>query len=200
MKRKFFSFSSSDFISQNSNFILVCSSGNCQIIHWRQVHKHECQILETHKLNSSPLAVSVDEFSHMGGLCYENMKSQFCEQNLVSTLNESSLLDNLDYSPIGITSPAMDNCAFFNNSHVSTIERKTSHKPNRETRRRNSETTFDSYISSSGHKATNAPSVVAAKELFVRQKVCLFNFDIPSIKHFLMIISYTSNYHAKSLL
>ncbi|KAI9073893.1 hypothetical protein K1719_044165 [Acacia pycnantha] len=147
-------------------------SGNCQILHWRNVHKHECQILETHKLNSSPLAVSVDEFSHMGGLCYENMNSQFCAQNLLSTLNENPPSENLVFPPIGITSPAMENCALFNNSHVSAFERKTSHKSNRETRRRNSETSYDSSTNSSGCKATSSPSsVVASKEVFVRQKL-----------------------------
>lgn len=185
MQKTFF-FLSSDFVSQKSNFKLVCSSGNCQILHWRHAHKHECQILETHKLNSSPLAVSVDEFSHMGGLCYENMNSQFCAQNLVGTLNENSPSENLVLPPVGITSPAMENCALFNNSHVSAFERKTSHKSNRETRRRNSETAYDSSTNSSGCKATSLPSsVVASKEVFVRQKVCLFNFDIPLVKHFL---------------
>ncbi|XP_054815494.1 ubiquitin carboxyl-terminal hydrolase 15 isoform X2 [Prosopis cineraria] len=147
-------------------------SGNCQIIHWRQVHKHECQILETHKLNSSPLAVSVDEFSHESGLCYENMNSQFFAHNLVNALNENSPSDNLVHPPIGIVSSAMGKCALFNNSHVSTHERRTPHKSNRELRRKNSETTYDSSTNSSGCNATSHPSsIVASKEVFMRQKL-----------------------------
>ncbi|KAG5254802.1 ubiquitin carboxyl-terminal hydrolase [Salix suchowensis] len=38
-------------------------SGKCQIIHWRQVHKEECQLLETTGSCSSPSATSCDEFT-----------------------------------------------------------------------------------------------------------------------------------------
>lgn len=158
---------------------MACSSGHCQIIHWRQIHRQECQILETHKLSLSPLAVSVDEFSQGSGLCYENSNSQFFGHNLVKTLKENTLPDNLVYPPTGIDAPATENCVLFNNSHVSTLERRTSHKSNRETRKRNSETIFDSSIDSSGCKATSSPSSgVVPKEVFMRQKVCMFNFYI----------------------
>lgn len=159
---------------------MACSSGNCQIIHWRQIHKQECQILETPKVSSSPLTVSVDEFSQGNGLCYENMNSQFFGHNLVKTLKENTSSDNLVHPQTGIGASATENCAFFNNSHVSILERRTSHKSNRETWRRNSETIHNSSIDSSGCKATSSPfSSVVSKELFVRQKVCMFNFDIP---------------------
>ncbi|XP_048235147.1 ubiquitin carboxyl-terminal hydrolase 15 isoform X2 [Ricinus communis] len=42
-------------------------SGNCQIIHWRQVHKQECQQLETTSSCSSPKATSIqDSFPERG--------------------------------------------------------------------------------------------------------------------------------------
>ncbi|XP_076906416.1 ubiquitin carboxyl-terminal hydrolase 15-like [Bidens hawaiensis] len=36
-------------------------SGKCQILHWRQVHKHECQLLEVHSGCSSPKSASNDD-------------------------------------------------------------------------------------------------------------------------------------------
>nr|KAJ0187691.1 hypothetical protein LSAT_V11C900496880 [Lactuca sativa] len=53
-------------------------SGKCQIIHWRQVHKQECQFLEYNSSCASPNSASneesVDEFN-------EKSDSQFSESN-----------------------------------------------------------------------------------------------------------------------
>lgn len=160
---------------------MSCSSGNCQIIHWRQIHKQECQILETHKSSSSPLAFSVDEFSQGSDLCYESMNSQYFGHNLVNPLKENTSSDNLVHPQTGLGISATENCAF-NNSQISTLDRRASHKSNRETKRRSSETISDSSIDPSSCKATSSPSSsVLSKEVFVRQKVCLFNFEIPLV-------------------
>ncbi|KAJ7948861.1 Ubiquitin carboxyl-terminal hydrolase [Quillaja saponaria] len=55
-------------------------SGNCQIIHWRQIHKNECQQLEAHKSCSSPEAVSIEESLDERGFLDDDMSSQFFGQ------------------------------------------------------------------------------------------------------------------------
>ncbi|XP_011044935.1 PREDICTED: ubiquitin carboxyl-terminal hydrolase 15-like isoform X4 [Populus euphratica] len=72
-------------------------SGKCQIIHWRQVHKEECQRLETTSSCSSPMAASCDE----------------------SIPEKLSINDGLDLFSLGYNSkqPAMDTGLSDNNVH-----------------------------------------------------------------------------------
>ncbi|KAK7244008.1 hypothetical protein RIF29_38825 [Crotalaria pallida] len=144
-------------------------SGNCQIIHWRQIHKHECKQLDTHKSSSFPMAVSVDEFSHGSGF-YENFNNQLFGNNLKQTLRESAPLDNFVHP---LTSPDVSATAEFpllNNSEVSTFERRTSFKSNRGTRRRDHASICESSIESSEYKAASSPSSnVVSKEAFMRK-------------------------------
>ncbi|KAH8494149.1 hypothetical protein H0E87_020783 [Populus deltoides] len=72
-------------------------SGKCQIIHWRQVHKEECQRLETTSSCSSPMATSCDE----------------------SIPEKLSISDGLDLFSLGYNSkqPAMDTGLSDNNVH-----------------------------------------------------------------------------------
>ncbi|XP_073268792.1 ubiquitin carboxyl-terminal hydrolase 15 isoform X1 [Populus alba] len=72
-------------------------SGKCQIIHWRQVHKEECQRLETTSSCSSPMATSCDE----------------------SIPEKLSINDGLDLFSLGYNSkqPAMDTGLSDNNVH-----------------------------------------------------------------------------------
>ncbi|XP_020233591.1 ubiquitin carboxyl-terminal hydrolase 15 [Cajanus cajan] len=144
-------------------------SGNCQIIHWRLIHKQECQQLETHKSSSFPLAVSLEEFSH-GSCFYENLNNQFAGPTLKQTLRESAPLDNLVHPLSGTAVPATADFSPFNNFQPSTFERP-SHKYNRETRRRDNGSIYESSIESSDYKATCSPSSsVVSKEAFMRQK------------------------------
>uniref|UniRef100_A0A6N2MG32 USP domain-containing protein n=1 Tax=Salix viminalis TaxID=40686 RepID=A0A6N2MG32_SALVM len=75
-------------------------SGKCQIIHWRQVHKEECQLLETTSSCSSPLATSCDEFTP--------------ERFLI---NDDMDLFSLRYNK---QQPTMDAGPSFNNVHLIT--------------------------------------------------------------------------------
>eukprot|EP00258_Populus_trichocarpa_P010077 XP_002317364.2 ubiquitin carboxyl-terminal hydrolase 15 isoform X1 [Populus trichocarpa] len=72
-------------------------SGKCQIIHWRQAHKEECQRLETTSSCSSPMATSCDE----------------------SIPEKLSINDGLDLFSLGYNSkqPAMDTGLSDNNVH-----------------------------------------------------------------------------------
>ncbi|KAI4323121.1 hypothetical protein L6164_022751 [Bauhinia variegata] len=145
-------------------------SGNCQIIHWRQVHKHECQPLEPDKPSSFPLAVSFEEYSHDSGLFYENKYSPLFSDNLNQTIKGGEAMDNVVHPLIGTDASTVDH-AFPNNSHVPILERRTSHKSNREAWRRDNGTMHDSSVESSGYQATLSPSSsVVSKEAFMRQK------------------------------
>ncbi|KAJ7981952.1 Ubiquitin carboxyl-terminal hydrolase [Quillaja saponaria] len=133
-------------------------SGNCQIIHWRQIHKQECQQLEAHKPHSSHVAVSFEESLDERGLLKDTVNSQFFEINIKQTVTEEAALDNLNYLPIETAASAIDDCALSGKSQVSNVERRTSCKSNREILRRRSETTYDTSVASSGHKAANSNS------------------------------------------
>lgn len=161
---------------------MVCSSGNCQIIHWRLIHKQECQQLETHKSSSFPLAASIEEFGHGSGF-YENLNNPYFGQNLKQTLRDRDPLDYLVDPLTGTTVSTTADINVFNNSQPPTLERRTSHKSNRESRRRDNESIYESSIEpcieSSDYKATNSPSSsMVSKEAFMRQKVYLFYFHI----------------------
>lgn len=157
---------------------MVCSSGNCQIIHWRQIHKQECKHLETRKSSSFPLAVSVDEFS-LGSGFFENLDIHLFGHDLKQTLRESAPLDNLVHPVTGAAASGTADFSQLNNSQVSTFERRTSYKSNRETRRRENGSICEPSIESSDYKATSSPSSsLASKEAFMN-KVYLFYFDIP---------------------
>ncbi|CAL0326465.1 unnamed protein product [Lupinus luteus] len=144
-------------------------SGNCQIIHWRQIHKHTCKQLETDKSGSFPLAVSVDEFSHGNGF-YDHLDNRLFGHNLKQTLRENAALDNLIHPLTGHDASATAEFPPLNNSEVSTYEGRTSFKSNRGTRRRDNEFMGESSIESSEYKATSSPSsCVVSKEAFTRK-------------------------------
>ncbi|XP_057453733.1 ubiquitin C-terminal hydrolase 15 isoform X2 [Lotus japonicus] len=145
-------------------------SGNCQIIHWRLIHKQECQQSEIHKSSSFPLGLSVENFGYGSGF-YDNLNNQLFSHNSRLTFRESAPLDNLVQPHIGTGDSATVDFSLFNNSQPSTFERRTSHKSNRETWRRDNGSIYESSIESSDYKATNSPSSsVVSKEAFIRQK------------------------------
>lgn len=139
-------------------------SGNCQIIHWRLFHKQECLPLETHNSSSFPMAFPVEEFGH-GSAFYENSNNPYFGCNLNQTLRASEPLDNLVHPPTGTTAAsATVDFSPFNGSQPSALESRPSHKSNRETRRRDSGSIYESSIESSDCKATTS------QETFMRQK------------------------------
>ncbi|KAK1418123.1 hypothetical protein QVD17_27262 [Tagetes erecta] len=67
-------------------------SGKCQIIHWREVHKHECQLLEYNSSCASPNSVSNEEFVDEQALSSETLDFQFSESNF-KQFHEKAALD-----------------------------------------------------------------------------------------------------------
>ncbi|XP_020965084.1 ubiquitin carboxyl-terminal hydrolase 15 [Arachis ipaensis] len=146
-------------------------SGNCQIIHWRQIHKQECKQLETQKTGSFPLSGSFDEFSHENGF-YESMNTQFFGHTLKQTPRESVPLDHLVPPLTGTAAPATSDFSLYNSSQPSTLERRSSYKSNRETRRRDNGSIHKSPIESTDHKvASSSSSSVVSKDAFSGQKL-----------------------------
>jgi len=118
------------------------------------------------------MAVSVEEFGH-GSYLYENLSNQLLSPTLKQTLRESVPMDNFVHPLVATAAPATADFSLFNNLQPSTFER-TSHKPNRETRRRDNGSIYES----SDYKATCSLPSVVSKEAFMRQKVYLFYFNI----------------------
>ncbi|CAK7351685.1 unnamed protein product [Dovyalis caffra] len=138
-------------------------SGKCQIIHWRQVHKEECQLLETTSSCSSPMATSYDE----------------------SILERLSINDGMDLFSLGYNSkqPAMDigtsdnyvhpltstsasaalNLTATDSSQEAILHRRSAdkrllHKSTIEMLRRHEVAVFDSSEETSGSRPTNLTS------------------------------------------
>ncbi|MED6197120.1 ubiquitin-specific protease ubp15 [Stylosanthes scabra] len=144
-------------------------SGNCQIIHWRQIHKQECQPLETQNSGSFPLGFSFDDFSHENGF-YENMNTQFFGHTLKQTPRESVPLDHSVPPLTGTAAPATSDFSLYNSSQPSTLER-SSYKSNRETRRRDNGSILKSPIESIDHKVATSSSLSSvSKDAFMGQK------------------------------
>ncbi|KAJ8754657.1 hypothetical protein K2173_010748 [Erythroxylum novogranatense] len=72
-------------------------SGKCQIIHWRQVHRHECQQLETTNYSSSPSIGSVEDFIPERVPISDGLKSIYfgCYNHDASIVTTSSSVDKL---------------------------------------------------------------------------------------------------------
>ena len=124
--------------------------------------------METQKSSSFPLAVPVDEFSHENGF-YENLNTQFFGHILKQTLRESVTLDNLVHPVRGTGAPVASDFSLYSNSQPFTLERRSSYKSNRETRRRDNGSIQKSSIESSEYNVTSSPSSsVVSKEAFMR--------------------------------
>ena len=86
--------------------LYCCSSGKCQILHWRLVHKHECQLLEYNSSCSSPKSASNEEFVsvHEPVSFSENLEAQCFESNIEQIEHEKADLDDSPDSSSGVVS------------------------------------------------------------------------------------------------
>ncbi|XP_075646169.1 ubiquitin carboxyl-terminal hydrolase 15 isoform X2 [Castanea sativa] len=147
-------------------------SGKCQIIHWRQAHKQECQQLETtSSSSSSPKAVSVDESLHGRVLLKDYMNSQFLGYN--NDQGEKVSTDDLTSLSFGV--PAVVDCSAIGNSQIPILERtvnkRVSHKPQNEMLRGEDKDVIDSCEDASKSRATHLTSdFISSKEAFTRHR------------------------------
>ncbi|KAL4598613.1 hypothetical protein ACB092_11G070700 [Castanea dentata] len=147
-------------------------SGKCQIIHWRQAHKQECQQLETtSSSSSSPKSVSVDESLHGRVLLKDYMNSQFLGYN--NDQGEKVSTDDLTSLSFGV--PAVVDCSAIGNSQIPILERtvnkRVSHKPQNEMLRGEDKDVIDSCEDASKSRATHLTSdFISSKEAFTRHR------------------------------
>ncbi|KAL8239339.1 hypothetical protein R6Q59_015906 [Mikania micrantha] len=76
-------------------------SGKCQIIHWRQVHKQECQHVEFNSSCASPNSASNEEFVDEQFLSSEPLDFQFTECNFNQFHEKAALDENVILAPFG---------------------------------------------------------------------------------------------------
>ncbi|KAL8135556.1 hypothetical protein AgCh_010262 [Apium graveolens] len=74
-------------------------SGKCQIIHWRQVHKHECHQMEHNSSSSSPKAVVNENSTQERILLDGNIYSQCFEDEIRQSRQENILDHHTIYPP-----------------------------------------------------------------------------------------------------
>ncbi|KAI9184902.1 hypothetical protein LWI28_002313 [Acer negundo] len=132
-------------------------SGRCQIIHWREVHKQECQQLETTISSSSPMDASVES----SVLLNESLNSQLFGYNNKQAGKEKPPSMNCHSLTSGAF-PSTD-CLTVDTFQMPMLERRivdkrVSHKPNREMLTRVDTTVSDSHEEIPRTGATNSTS------------------------------------------
>ncbi|XVF18341.1 hypothetical protein REPUB_Repub11eG0013300 [Reevesia pubescens] len=160
-------------VPSSKNGLHVCaSSGRCQIIHWRQVHKQECLQSESASSSSSPSVASFEE----SALLSDNMNSQFFGYINKQAVMEKAPLDNINHFPITTGLFANGDCSTVDTSRVCAPERRStdkriSRKSNREMLRREDIAIFDPCEETSRIRASSStPNNISSKEAFTRHK------------------------------
>ncbi|KAM1244408.1 hypothetical protein ACFX1X_036200 [Malus domestica] len=156
-------------------------SGNCQIIHWREVHRQECLQLEPTCSSSSPKAVSFGESFHEKFLPNDSINSQYFGSKMEQILAEQAPADNIIYPSTSTGVPDMLDCSSVDTSQVSmperrSVDKRVSRKSQRELRKKVG-VAFDSSEETSFGWTTHLESsnVNSSKEVFMEHK--LRNYD-----------------------
>ncbi|KAL3503027.1 hypothetical protein ACH5RR_037476 [Cinchona calisaya] len=99
-------------------------SGKCQIIHWREGHKHECQQLDNNCSNSSPKLALVNKF-HGGVSLDGRIDFQSFEYNNNQPMLEESPSENASYPHKGSLPLATTACTEVDTSQTPSMERRS---------------------------------------------------------------------------
>ncbi|TXG66641.1 hypothetical protein EZV62_007916 [Acer yangbiense] len=148
-------------------------SGRCQIIHWREVHKQECQQLETTSSSSSPMDASVESSI----LLDESLNSQLFGYNNKQAGKEKPPSNNMNCHSLTSGAFPSTDCLTVDTFQMPMLERRivdkrVSHKPNREMLTREDTTVSDSHEEIPRTGATNSTSSnnFSTKKAFTRHK------------------------------
>lgn len=133
------------------NSLHSCSSGKCQILHWRQVHKHECQLLEANSGCSSPKSASNEDLFSIN------------EQVPITETLNSNIGHEIDDSFEASRGPV---------SEIKSSEKRNRCKINKEVSREDSDVLDSVPDTCSTSYDNNTPF----KEPHIRHKVSFFNF------------------------
>ncbi|KAL9403814.1 hypothetical protein Peur_000786 [Populus x canadensis] len=148
-------------------------SGKCQIIHWRQAHKEECQLLETTSSCSSPMATSCDEsiperLSINDGMDLFSLRynSKQPTMDIGPSVNNVHLISSTGASA-AVNCPAIDTSQEAMMLHRRSTNKQVSCKSNKEMLRRQEVAVFDSSQETAGIRPTNLTSSSSIPNVFV---------------------------------
>ncbi|KAI5605203.1 hypothetical protein BDE02_01G335900 [Populus trichocarpa] len=148
-------------------------SGKCQIIHWRQAHKEECQLLETTSSCSSPMATSCDEsiperLSINDGMDLFSLRynSKQPTMDIGPSVNNVHLISSTGASA-AVNCPAIDTSQEAMMLHRRSTNKQVSCKSNKEMLRRQEVAVFDSSQETAGIRPTNLTSSSSISNVFV---------------------------------
>ncbi|KAK3027291.1 hypothetical protein RJ639_041112 [Escallonia herrerae] len=152
-------------------------SGKCQIVHWRHVHRHECQQLEYNSSSSSPWSASNEESIHEGLLLDGNMESRCFGYDMKQPRHVKAPSEDQIHPPISTVDSATAGCMSMDTSGVPVMERRSidkqlPRKSKRETLRREDGTVIESSEEASRRRSTYSTSynVTPSKEAYKRNK------------------------------
>ncbi|XP_021895044.1 ubiquitin carboxyl-terminal hydrolase 15 [Carica papaya] len=146
-------------------------SGKCQIIHWRQAHKRECQPLESGSSCSSPKAASIDD----SVMPDESMNPQLCGYNINPAMMEQVPVENINHL-------SMSSAAFVSmDSYVGdasqpsmperrSMDKRCSHKSGRESLKKENSAVLGSFEEISCSDAINTVFSHSLNAGSIRQK------------------------------
>ncbi|KAB5534484.1 hypothetical protein DKX38_017570 [Salix brachista] len=157
-------------------------SGKCQINHWRQVHKEECQQMETTSSCSSPMATSCDE-SILEKLSIDNGLDLFSlGYNSKQLTMDNGLSDNNVHPLTSTGAWAAGNCPATVTTqevmlHRSSQDKQVSCKSNKEMSRRQDVAVFNSSHETSGSRPANLTSSSSISNVFVNGQDAVSTLD-----------------------
>ncbi|XP_062090164.1 ubiquitin carboxyl-terminal hydrolase 15 [Humulus lupulus] len=147
-------------------------SGKCQIIHWREVHKQECQQMKSTNSGSPLMAASVEDSMYERFLPNESMDSLYFGYNIEQAMVDKEAPENIIYPSVSNGISATIDRSASDASQVSVPERRStekraSRKSNKETVRRKDSVAPNSSIEVSGswNAYTTSSNVVSSKEV-----------------------------------
>ncbi|XP_019056064.1 PREDICTED: ubiquitin carboxyl-terminal hydrolase 15-like isoform X2 [Nelumbo nucifera] len=164
-------------------------SGKCQIIHWRQGHRQECQQLEILSSNSSPKPVAVEDSVDERILLNENLNKLFYGYETKQPMPENVSSGRPNHAPTTTAiASTTTTTTTVDTSEVSTLERKVPDKRScsrsqRELLRREDTAVFGSsleaYSSKSGNDGLVASSEETSRKHLVNNPVLVHGRSVP---------------------
>lgn len=151
----------------------ACSSGKCQIIHWRLAHKDECVPVETCSSSSERVSFEKDSVLYDHG-----MDSSMYSNNTTQAAKGKISKSSLDFASLGISQ--IDIMLQVNTQGRKSVGKQNSSKSNREPSRRDSATVFD--FSEEVSRGEAACAGGDNKKGHSKHKVSSLNYLSPCIK------------------
>ncbi|XP_052178295.1 ubiquitin carboxyl-terminal hydrolase 15 isoform X2 [Diospyros lotus] len=150
-------------------------SGKCQIIHWRQVHKHECQRLETNSGGSSPMSTSNEDAVYAKLSPNGRMSPQVLGYNIKHLEDEKSSADDRIQHSTGTAASSTTTCTSIDAHGASMMEgRSMDRQVSRNSKlRREDEAQLN--VTEEASRSRVPASTLSSKEAKIRHKFKSFD-------------------------